>query len=130
MSKKLKNTVGFVFSKRTIWTAGVVAVGWWIVLAYGFGWSSPGTQRAGTAQALVQYKAEICQAQFSKHPNAAANYAAFAKESRDYDKKKVVEASGANIMPGASGSEYAVDEACVANIEKAGPPKMAAAAKQ
>ena len=59
------------------------AVGWWIVLVFIFGWTSPGTAQRQAAQqteeAVVAALAPVCADRFLALPNVAKEKAALAK---------------------------------------------------
>ena len=61
------------------------AILWWVVLAFGFGWMSPGTAHRQAAElsddAVVAALAPVCAEKFMAHPNAAIKKAALAKAS-------------------------------------------------
>jgi hypothetical protein len=67
------------------WGLGVGAIGWWVVLAFVFGWMSPGTASreadAQTEEAVVAAMAPVCAERFLALPNAAAKKASLADTS-------------------------------------------------
>ncbi len=71
--------------KPFAWGAFGGAVLWWIILAYGFGWMSPGTAQKHAAQqsdnAVVAALAPICAEKFMAQPNVAVKKAALANAS-------------------------------------------------
>jgi hypothetical protein len=75
----------FTRIKPFAWGAAGGAILWWIVLAFGFGWMSPGTAHRQAAQlsddAVVAALAPVCAEKFMAQPNAAIKKAALAKAS-------------------------------------------------
>ena len=65
------------------WGLAVGAIGWWVVLAFVFGWMSPGTASkeaaAQTQQAVVAAMAPVCADRFLALPNAAVKKASLAE---------------------------------------------------
>jgi hypothetical protein len=58
------------------WGVAAGALGWWLILASGFGWvSASGATKMATQQAqdaVVAYATPACVARFERQPNAAA----------------------------------------------------------
>ena len=67
------------------WGAATGAIALWIVLAFGFGWTSPSTAQKQadrqSEEAVVAALAPVCAANFMAQPDAAAKKAALAKAS-------------------------------------------------
>ena len=59
------------------------AVGWWLILALGFGWMSAGAAAKMSTQkaqdAVVAYATPACVARFERQPNAVAAWETFKK---------------------------------------------------
>ena len=64
-----------VWTGPAAWGVAAGAIGWWLILASGFGWMSAGaatkmaTQKA--QDAVVAYATPACLARFEREPNAA-----------------------------------------------------------
>ena len=106
---KQKVTVGGVS-----FIAGAIA--WWIVLASGFGWMSPGTAEQHTSDA-VQTKVDqvltpVCADRFIAKKAALAK---FTKANEDYDRTEVVQ----NTMGKIDGTkvDYQLSESCANAVE-------------
>ena len=78
-----------------IWSAVGGAVVWWVVLAFGLGWSSGGTveklgkERADKAVATVM--TPVCVANFQRDPAAAANLAALKAIANTWERRNYIE---------------------------------------
>jgi hypothetical protein len=63
-------------AKPALWGAAGGAIVWWVVLAFGFGWTSAGTTEklaSGRAEkAVVAALAPICAEKFNAQPDVAA----------------------------------------------------------
>lgn len=65
------------------WSAAGGAVAWWLVLAFFFGWTSPGTAEKHAAQqseqAVISALAPVCATRFLAQSDIAVKKAALAK---------------------------------------------------
>ena len=100
--------------KPVAWGLAGGAVGSWVVLAYVFGWTSPGSVERHVAQqseqAVVAALAPVCADRFLALPNAAQKRATLAKatswERRDLFPDEWV------TLPGDSSPDLALVNAC------------------
>ena len=106
-------------------TEGKVKFGGWglvvgaaIAMIIGFawgGWTTAGTTKTMTAEAVLASQAEICVAQFAQDPN----YEVKLKEVGELDswkRSEFLEKGGWDKMPGQKKADYAVSRACADGI--------------
>jgi hypothetical protein len=102
--------------KYGVWGLIVGAV---IAMIIGFawgGWSTSGTTKTMTKEAVLASQAAICVAQFMKEPNHEERLIAFEKES-SWERAKFIEKGGWDKMPGQGKADYAVARACSDGLE-------------
>ena len=90
-----------------------------IAMIIGFawgGWSTSGTTKTLTKEAILASQAAICVAQFMKQADHELKLADLAKVS-SWEKAKVIEAGGWDKMPGQEKADYAVARACADGLE-------------
>ena len=90
-----------------------------IAMIIGFawgGWTTSGTTKTMTEEAVVASQAAICVAQFMKDPNHEAKLKEF-QGMDGWKRSEFIEKGGWGKMPGQEKSDYAVCSACVAGIE-------------
>ena len=96
-----------------------VVVGAVIVMIIGFawgGWTTSGTTKTMTQEAVLASQAAICVAQFMKDPNHEAKL----KELEGIDswkRSEFIEKGGWGKMPGQEKADYAVSRACADGLE-------------
>ncbi|HLI12856.1 MAG TPA: hypothetical protein VKY65_14785 [Alphaproteobacteria bacterium] len=90
--------------KPGIWGIIIGAIGWWIVLAYGFGWMSAGTAKQmadNQAQsAVVAAVTPYCVQRFEQQPNAVTAWKALKKSADNYNQSDFVQKGGWVALPG------------------------------
>jgi len=90
-----------------------------IAMIIGFawgGWSTSGTTKTMTEEAVVASQAAICVAQFLKDPNYKEKLQEL-KEIDSWKRAEFIEKGGWDKMPGQEKSDYAVSRACTDGIE-------------
>ena len=107
-------------------TAGKVKYGVWglivgavIAMIIGFawgGWTTSGTTKTMTEEAVLASQAAICVAQFMKDPNHEEKLKEFEKVS-SYQRDEFIEKGGWDIMPGQEKADSAVAQACADGVE-------------
>jgi hypothetical protein len=107
-------------------TAGKVKFGVWglicggvIAMIIGFGWggwSTKGTTKTMTDEAVLASQAAICVAQFMKQPDHEAKLKEFAEIS-SYQSPEFIEKGGWDKMPGQEKAGPSVAQACVKGLE-------------
>jgi hypothetical protein len=107
-------------------TEGKVKFGSWglvcgavIAMIIGFvwgGWTTSGTTKTMTEQAVLASQAAICVAQFVKEPNHAEKLKEFEKIS-SWERFKFIETGGWDKMPGQKEASYSVARACSDGLE-------------
>jgi hypothetical protein len=107
-------------------TAGKVKFGVWglivgaiIAMIIGFawgGWTTSGTTKTMTEEAVLASQAAICVAQFMKDPNHEEKFKEFGELST-YKRAEFIDKGGWDIMPGQEKAGYAVARACADGIE-------------
>lgn len=109
--------------KPGAWGVVIGAFAWWAVLAFGFGWVSPGTarQRAEneTQAAVVAAAAPDCVARFEHQANAVSSWKALQKSAADYDQNTYLEKGGWVVLPKqgpAAGMDDAVADSCATQL--------------
>jgi len=106
-------------------TAGKIKYGIWglivgavIAMIIGFGWggwTSRGTTRTMTQEALLATRAAICVAQFMKQPNHEEKLKEFEAVNR-WTRAEFIEKGGWDKMPGEEKAGYAVARACAEGL--------------
>jgi hypothetical protein len=102
--------------KYGVWGVIVGAV---IAMIIGFvwgGWTTSGTTKTMTAEAVLASQAAICVAQFMKQPNHEEKLKEF--EGIDsWKRSEFVEKGGWGKMPGQKEADYGVTRACSDGLE-------------
>ena len=80
------------------------------------GWTTAGTTRTMTAEAVVASQAAICVAQFMKEPKHDVKLKELAAVS-SWQRAEVIEKGGWDKMPGQEKAGYAVARACADVLE-------------
>ncbi len=80
------------------------------------GWTTAGTTRTMTAEAVVASQAAICVAQFMKEPKHDVKLKELAAVS-SWQRAEVIEKGGWDKMPGQEKAGYAVARACADGLE-------------
>ncbi len=107
-------------------TAGMIKHGVWgaifgavIAMIVGFawgGWTTRGTSRGMTEEAVLATRAAICVAQFMKQPNAQEKLKEL-KEISSWERATFIEKGGWDKMPGEAQASYTVSRACADGLE-------------
>ena len=107
-------------------TGGRIKFGVWgficgavIVMIIGFawgGWTTGGTSRQRTGEAVLATRAAICVAQFIKDPNYKENLKALTAVD-SYDRSAFIEKGGWDKMPGEKEANSSVSQACADGLE-------------
>jgi hypothetical protein len=90
-----------------------------IVMIIGFawgGWTTAGTARTTTKEAVLASQAAICVAQFMKQPKPEEKLKALEAVS-SWQRAEVIEKGGWDKMPGQEKADYAVARACADGLE-------------
>jgi len=90
-----------------------------IAMIIGFawgGWTTTGTTRTMTQEAVLASQAAICVAQFMKQPDHEAKLKELEKVS-SWQRAEVIEKGGWDKMPGQEKADYAVARACADGLE-------------
>jgi hypothetical protein len=80
------------------------------------GWTTSGTTRTLTREAVLASQAAICVAQFMKQPNPEDKLKALADVS-SYQRAEVIEKGGWDKMPGQEKADWAVARACADGLD-------------
>ena len=102
--------------KYGVWGLIVGAV---IVMIIGFawgGWTTSGTTKTMTQEAVLASQAAICVAQFMKQPNHEEKLKELA-EINEWKRDEFIEKEGWDKMPGQEKADYAVARACADGLE-------------
>jgi len=102
--------------KYGVWGLVVGAV---IVMIIGFawgGWTTSGTTKTMTGEAVLASQAAICVAQFMKEPNHEENLKELGKIDT-WKRAEFIEKGGWDKMPGQEKADYAVSRACADGLE-------------
>jgi hypothetical protein len=102
--------------KFGVWGLIVGAV---IAMIIGFawgGWTTSGTTKTMSAEAVLASQAAICVAQFMKQPDHEEKLKEFEKLS-SWTRAEFIEKGGWDKMPGQEKAGYAVARACADGIE-------------
>ena len=107
-------------------TAGKIKYGGWgfacgavIAMIIGFawgGWTTAGTTKTMTEEAVLASQAAICVAQFMKEANHEEKLKELEKIS-SWERSKFIEKGGWDKMPGQEKADYAVARACADGLE-------------
>jgi hypothetical protein len=107
-------------------TAAKIKYGVWgliggavIAMIIGFawgGWTTSGTTRTMTREAVLASQAAICVAQFMKQPNHEEKLKALEAVS-SWQRPEAIEKGGWDKMPGQEKADYAVARACADGLE-------------
>jgi hypothetical protein len=107
-------------------TAGKIKYGIWglivgavIVMIIGFawgGWTTSGTTKTKTAEAVLASQAAICVAQFMNQPNHEEKLKELG-ELDSWKRPEFIEKGGWDKMPGQKKADYAVSRACADGLE-------------
>ncbi len=107
-------------------TAGKIKYGVWglivgavIAMIIGFGWggwTTFGTTKTMTTEAVLASQAAICVAQFMKQANPTEQLKTFEDVSH-WKKAEFIEKGGWDKMPGQKEADYAVARACADGLE-------------
>ena len=107
-------------------TAAKIKYGVWgliggavIAMIIGFawgGWTTSGTTRTMTSEAVLASQAAICVAQFMKQPNPDEKLKAL-EEVSSWQRPEAIEKGGWDKMPGQAKADYAVARACADGLE-------------
>ena len=102
--------------KFGVWGLIVGAV---IAMIIGFawgGWTTSGTTKTMTADAVLASQAAICVAQFMKQPNHEEKLKELAKID-SWKRAEFIEKGGWDKMPGQEKADYAVSRGCADGLE-------------
>ena len=107
-------------------TAGKIKYGVWglivgavITMIIGFawgGWTTSGTTKTMTEEAVLASQAAICVAQFMKQPNHEEKLKELGDVS-SYQRSNFIEKGGWDKMPGQEKADYGVSRACADGID-------------
>jgi len=107
-------------------TAGKIKYGVWglivgavIAMIIGFawgGWTTSGTTKTMTEEAVVASQAAICVTQFMKAPNHEEKLKELG-ELDSWKRAEFIEKGGWDKMPGQKKADYAVSRACADGLE-------------
>jgi hypothetical protein len=90
-----------------------------IAMIIGFvwgGWTTSGTTRTLTREAVLASQAAICVAQFMKQPNHEEKLKTLEQVS-SWQRAEAIEKGGWDKMPGQDKADYAVARACTDGLE-------------
>ena len=100
--------------KKLKYGAWGLVVGAVITMIIGFawgGWTTSGTTKTMTEEAVLASQAAICVAQFMKAPNHEEKLKEFEKVD-SWKRDEFIRKGGWDKMPGQEKADYAVDRAC------------------
>ena len=107
-------------------TAAKIKYGVWglicgavIAMIIGFtwgGWTTFGTARTQTKEAVLASQAAICVAQFMKQPNPDEKLKAL-EAVNSWERAEAIEKGGWDKMPGQAKADYAVARACADGLD-------------
>jgi len=107
-------------------TAGKIKYGVWglivggvIAMIIGFawgGWTTSGTTKTMTDEAVLASQAAICVAQFMKAPNHEEKLKEFEKVN-SWERSRFIEKGGWDKMPGQEKADWGVAQACTDGLE-------------
>lgn len=111
MKPEIKSAV-----KPAIWGA-VGGAGAAIIIGFAWGgWTTAGTTKRMTDEALLASRAAICVAQFMKQPNYQEKLKELEKVN-SWDRHKAIEKGGWDKMPGQQEAIFNVSQACADGLE-------------
>ena len=88
-----------------------------MIIGFGWGgWTTAGTTKTLTEEAVLASRAAICVAQFMKEPNHVEKLKEFEIAS-SWDRSKFIEKGGWDKMPGQKDASYDVARACAHGLE-------------
>ena len=90
-----------------------------IAMIIGFvwgGWTTAGTTKTMSGEAVLASQAAICVAQFMKQPNPEEKLKALGEVS-SYQRAEIIEKGGWDKMPGQEKAGWAVARACADGLE-------------
>jgi len=90
-----------------------------IAMIIGFawgGWTTSGTTKTKTKEAVLASQAAICVAQFMKQPDHDEKLKAL-EEVNSWQRAEAIEKGGWDRMPGQAKADYAVARACADGLE-------------
>ena len=90
-----------------------------IAMIIGFawgGWTTSGTTKTKTKEAVLASQAAICVAQFMKQPDHDEKLKAL-EEVNSWQRAEAIEKGGWDKMPGQAKADYAVARACADGLE-------------
>ena len=90
-----------------------------IAMIIGFawgGWTTSGTTKRKTKEAVLASQAAICVAQFMKQPDHDEKLKAL-EEVNSWQRAEAIEKGGWDKMPGQAKADYAVARACADGLE-------------
>jgi hypothetical protein len=107
-------------------TQGKITYGVWglifgavIAMIIGFawgGWTTAGTTKTMTEEAVMASQAAICVAQFMKEPNHEEKLKEFEKVN-SWERARFLEKGGWDKMPGQEKADWGVAQACTDGLE-------------
>ena len=80
------------------------------------GWTTSGTTKSKTAEAVLASQAAICVAQFTMEPSHEEKFKEFG-ELDSWKRAEFIEKGGWNKMPGQKQADYGVARSCTDGIE-------------
>jgi hypothetical protein len=105
------------------WGVVLGAVAWWIALAWGFGWMSPGTAAKMAADqsrdAVVAAASPYCVSRFEKQPNVLASWKSLKSSADNYNQGDFLQKGGWVALPGQkydSDTADAIANACATQL--------------
>ena len=99
--------------------AGGLVVGAVIAMIIGFawgGWTTSGTTKTMTEEAVLASQAAICVAQFMKQPNHEEKLKELAKID-SWKRAEFIQKGGWDKMPGQEKADYTISRACADGLE-------------
>lgn len=91
------------WTEPVVWALVIGAVGWWLILAYAFGWMSAGAAAKMSTQkardAVVAYATPVCMARFERQPNAVSAWQTL-KKTDEWNQGDLVVKDGWVAEPG------------------------------
>jgi len=110
------------WTEPAIWALVIGALGWWLILAYGFGWVSAGTAaKIATKKAqdaVVAYATPVCVARFEHQPNAVSAWHTL-KKTDEWNQSDLVVKDGWVAEPNQKldpNTASAIGDACATKI--------------
>jgi hypothetical protein len=106
-------------AEKIKFSVGGLICGAVIAIIIGFawgGWTTFRTTQKMSEEAVLASQAAICVAQFMKEPNHEEKFKEFEKTS-SWERAKLIEKGGWDIMPGQEKAGYLVARACADGLE-------------